>query len=264
MICQDGGIMEWYEDWFNQEYLTVYGHRDLTGARRETRFVLEKTGLAADARILDVACGGGRHLQAFAESGWMRLYGVDLSKDLLRAARLNLASLPLTPQLIRADMRALPCQEKFDLATMFFTSFGYFATDDQNLLALNSIRKTLKPGGWLFMDYLNEPYVRAHLVPCSRRETVDMRIEEKRTIDEKSRRLVKKIDIHQGENRRSYVESVRLYNREQLLELLTSSGFRDMETYGDLQFGPLNEDSERLYLFATRGDYYMKGHDSCQ
>ncbi len=244
--------MEWYEKWFNREYLDVYRHRDYTGALQQVRFLINQTGIPLSARILDVACGAGRHLKAFAQEGFPSLAGVDLSIDLLSAARQELESIHPAPWLIRADMRHLPFLNSIDLATLFFTSFGYFSSDDENHRVLMSVRNVLRPKGWLFLDYINEPAVRSNLVPHTIREQGELVIEEWRSINGKSHRLEKRIEIRRGVEVRTYTESVRLYNAKELAAMMRSSGFNNIELFGDLSGRPLSESSDRLMLLARR------------
>ena len=52
--------MAWYKDWFGEEYLELYAHRDAGEADRHVDFVVEHVGGAPRA-VLDLACGAGRH-----------------------------------------------------------------------------------------------------------------------------------------------------------------------------------------------------------
>lgn len=244
--------MEWYEKWFNREYLDVYRHRDYAGALQQVRFVIHQTGIPVSARILDVACGAGRHLKAFAQEGCRSLAGVDLSVDLLSAARQELKNIIPASCLVRADMRVLPFQDCFDLATLFFTSFGYFFSDEENCAVLESVYNTLRPQGWIFLDYVNEPAVRAGLVPHTVREQGENRIEESRSINEKTHRLEKRIEIRSGHNVRSYTESVRLYNANEMVTMMRTAGFNNIMLYGDLSGQPLTQTSDRLMILALR------------
>ena len=116
-------------------------------------------------RILDIGCGQGRHLDILRRQGYRALrLGLDLSMPLLRDARA--AGLPVA----RGDMRHLPFRaEGFDLVTSFFTSFGYFATFEEDVEALAQFVSVLKPGGYLFLDLINKGHLIKHLVAEDRR-----------------------------------------------------------------------------------------------
>ena len=106
----------WFETAFEAGYLDVYAHRDQASANREIAGLLER-GLAPEgARVLDLACGAGRHSLALLSAG-CDVVGLDLSRDLLeRAAELRsgasgTAKGELTGRLIRGDVRSLPFKE---------------------------------------------------------------------------------------------------------------------------------------------------------
>src|SRR5436190_11294354 len=153
-------MTEWFEEWFGEEYLQLYPHRDAAEADRAVGLIGERIGLEPGWRVLDVACGAGRHARAFEEAR-ARCIGLDLSAALLRVAH-QVTTAPL----VRADMRALPIRPRsMDLTVNLFTSFGYFDRDAEHAAALGEMVGTLRPGGWFVIDFLNAPAVRAQLVP---------------------------------------------------------------------------------------------------
>ena len=107
---------EWFRQWFNNDYKSIYSHRHSQQASHQVNAILKLGVIPLNAKILDVACGTGRHMFRFKKLK-LRTYGIDLSLPFLYDART--ASLPV----VQADMRALPFQEeKFDLVTCFFSS----------------------------------------------------------------------------------------------------------------------------------------------
>ena len=153
-------MTEWFEEWFGEEYLQLYPHRDFAEAERAVGLILDRVGFTAGWRVLDVACGAGRHARAFQAAG-AHCIGLDLS-----AALLKVASEVTTAPLVRADMRALPVRAgSMDLTVNLFTSFGYFDHDAEHALALGEMVATLRPGGWFVIDFLNARSVRRKLVP---------------------------------------------------------------------------------------------------
>ena len=122
--------MTWYQEWFGEEYLELYSHRDENEARQQVAFFRTQFG-AVDGAILDLACGMGRHLQEFSAHGY-RAVGCDLSYTLLRTGMTDYGPMPVA----RADMRSLPFGGgTFRGLVNFFTSFGYFATEEEKLRA---------------------------------------------------------------------------------------------------------------------------------
>ena len=79
-------VTEWYEEWFGEDYLRLYPHRDDADAERAVALIAKTLELRPGWRVLDVGCGAGRHTRAFADRG-ARCIGLDLSAALLRLAR---------------------------------------------------------------------------------------------------------------------------------------------------------------------------------
>jgi cyclopropane fatty-acyl-phospholipid synthase-like methyltransferase len=81
-------MTEWFEEWFGEEYLQLYPHRDDAEAERALALIVGATGLAAGWRVLDVGCGAGRHARAFRAVG-ARCVGLDLSRALPPASAIS-------------------------------------------------------------------------------------------------------------------------------------------------------------------------------
>jgi SAM-dependent methyltransferase len=129
-------------------------HYDLIYADKpyaaEARFVHDLLGGAA-GRLLDVACGSGRHAAEFAKLGW-EVTGVDYSPDLLeRAAASGL-------QAFEQDMRSLDVPgAPFDAVTCLFDSIGYPQDNDGVVAALAGMCRHLAPGGRVAVEFLHAP-----------------------------------------------------------------------------------------------------------
>ena len=236
---------EWFERWFGEEYKALYPHRDEAQAADQVGAVLRAATGAADAvpprRILDVGCGAGRHLRAFrklGESGQpdkptLNAFGVDLSAVLIRDARstgLNVA---------RADMRRLPFRDRtFDLVTCFFTSFGYFATVEEDAAVLAEFRRLARPSGFLFLDLPNAVHLTGHLVPGEMVELAGRHVEVERRLEGDS--VVKRLRIlchpsekTNGKQDEYFEERVRLFPPERLDPLLRALGLETVKIFGD-------------------------------
>ena len=124
----------------------------------EARFVAER--LPPPGRLLDLACGTGRHAVEFAKLGW-EVTGVDYSPDLLERARVNAPE----ARFVEADMRELELGEEFDAVTCLFDSIGYPLTDDGVISALRAAGRHLAPNAVLAVEYLHAPAMLASADP---------------------------------------------------------------------------------------------------
>ena len=242
--------MEWFERWFNKDYLKVYAHRDESRAKHEAMFAVEASGFGRSDCILDVACGSGRHLKHLTGSVKSAI-GLDLSYELLAKARSD----GLTT-VVRGDMRRLPFRDgTFEGLTCFFTAFGYFSTDDQHETLLVEWRRVLKPGGKLFLDYLNSAWVIRNLEPLSERSYHDFIIREQRFLSSDHSRLEKSIRLQAPDGKvREYRESVRLYTLEEMRKLFFAAGFKIDRESGDFTGEKVGSDSPRLIIIAQSRD----------
>ncbi|HHG86363.1 MAG TPA: class I SAM-dependent methyltransferase, partial [Bacteroidetes bacterium] len=145
----------WFEAWFNSPYYhLLYDHRDEREARRFISKLITHLNPPPGSRMLDLACGKGRHAAQLAEYGY-EVTGLDIAEDSILAAREQYASPHL--QFAVHDMRQpLPFpQEHFDYVFNLSTSFGYFETEAEHLQTLQHIARSLKRGGTFVMDFMN-------------------------------------------------------------------------------------------------------------
>ena len=232
-------MAEWFEEWFGEEYLRLYPHRDDAEADRAVALLVEATGLQPRWRVLDVACGAGRHARAFRAAG-ARCVGVDLSATLLRIARGVTDAF-----LVRADMRALPIRSgSMDLTVNLFTSFGYFGREADHATALQEMVATVRPGGWFAIDFLNPATVRDRLVPCERVAAGGREVEVTRALSPDGHHVSKTIRT-EG---RSFVERVRLFEPEEIEGMLRRTGVTVRRRFGDYDASPMQPGSPRTIL----------------
>jgi SAM-dependent methyltransferase len=92
-------------------------------------------------RGLDVCCGTGAGLPVLRSLGAGRVVGVDFSAGMLARARVAHPE----ARLVRADARALPFAEAFDLAVSF-GALGHFLPAERPAL-FDGVHRALRPGG---------------------------------------------------------------------------------------------------------------------
>jgi len=248
----------WYEDAFGADYLDRYAHRDQTEADRAAEAFLERARLDRGARVLDLCCGGGRHAEALSQQG-VRVTGLDLSWDLLRAAVGRAARTGSHVDFVRGDMRRIPFADgAFDAVVHFFTAFGYFEDDEENLRVLWEVARMLRPGGWYLFDFLNSERLTAELTatPCIRtEETLDdgVTVVSERRLEGGSRRAEKTTRImREGQTVREIVESVRLFRPWELRPAFWAAGFVIVEQWGGYDARPHGPDSPRWIVLCRR------------
>lgn len=223
--------MDWYKVAFGEIYPLVYPHRDDAEAARVAESLAPLLG--GRSPVVDVACGNGRYMSAFARAGF-DVYGVDLSSYLLDDA---VSARALRGRVVLGDMRSLPFRDAVAGAVVnMFTSFGYFETDLDNVRVMREATRIVAPGGVFLMDFLNAAALDRDL----RRETPSVRdeggatIEEQREIVENGRVLVKHVRVRVGAKEPvEYSERLRLYSHDDLVVMARESGLVPRAVYGD-------------------------------
>ncbi len=236
----------WYERSFGDRYRLLYAHRDDASARREIDALVETMGLAAGCRVLDICCGAGRHLAALAAAGF-DVWGVDLSEELLAEAAGRPGG---ADRLVMADMRRLPFLPNFDAAVNLFTSFGYFESDEENLAALRSMARCLKPGGVLALDHAHRDYLQRTLQPHSVERRGDVTVTADRRIE--NDRVIKHVAVTASGVDERFVESVRLYRSDEMRCLFERAGLTNVRVVGSFDGGELTAESDRMITLGQR------------
>jgi SAM-dependent methyltransferase len=236
---------DWFEEWFGEDYLRIYQHRDEQEAEHVVELIAANLPGRDVDRVLDLGCGAGRHTKVLVERWWT--VGLDLSMALLREARRESPDSPY----VRADMRELPfADESFDLVVNLFTSFGYFDDDSEHAKVLSCVRSAMRRGGTLVIDFLNASQVRRELVPYDERVENGITIEQRRAITPDDRFVEKTIRLR--EKGKEYLERVRLLSAMDLERMLKGAGFEVLKRFGDYSGVSWSESSPRTILFASR------------
>ena len=237
-------MTEWFQEWFGEEYLRLYPHRDDADAAALVRLIRDYVPWREGMRVLDIGCGPGRHAHALEQAG-ARVTGLDLSKVLLLHARQAVQG-----PLVRADMRALPFRPGCaDLTVNLFTSFGYFAEDGEHAAALAGMVQTVHPAGWFVIDFLHRASVVALVesgAPIPRGEGC---VAITKGLKDDGRFVEKTFQLDDG---RRFVERVRLFTPQELETMLHAAGLRVRCRFGDYAGGPITPGSPRVILMGDR------------
>jgi 2-polyprenyl-3-methyl-5-hydroxy-6-metoxy-1,4-benzoquinol methylase len=157
-------MKQWYEELF-KNYALKYERENFTaGTVGECDFFDEEIAHNSQCRILDIACGTGRHSIEMARRGY-RVTGIDLSESMLARAREKAREQKVVVDFRKHDARQLPFNEEFDLALMICEgAFPLMETDEMNYQILQGAARALKPGGKLIFTTLNGLFPLFHSV----------------------------------------------------------------------------------------------------
>lgn len=239
----------WFESWFNSPYYhTLYQHRDASEAEAFINNLQAHLDLPQGAKVLDLACGIGRHSTYLNKMGF-DVTGVDLSeKSIAQAQQYSNETLQFRVH----DMCEPFGNKEYDCIFNLFTSFGYFSNKDANTWVLQNVKEALRPNGVFVLDFLNAEKVFREL-KTEKQETQNIDgIEFQTTKRIEGDCIIKEINITDAGQQHRFVERVQAIMLDEFKALFTAVGMQITGVFGDYNLSPFEaETSDRLILVAT-------------
>ncbi len=143
-------------DWYKNIWtLDIKNQSWVEDTENQVNFIIDTLSLTGKERILDLACGFGRHSLSFARKGFS-VVGVDITKEYIDDAIKSAEASSLDIDFIHSDIRDLRFKNEFDVVlNLADGAIGYLENDGENLKIFDVIASALKPGGKHFMDICN-------------------------------------------------------------------------------------------------------------
>lgn len=242
-----------YDDLLAEMLLERAGSADVD----ETLTFLEKAlELAPGARVFDQCCGIGSLSVPLAQRGF-RVSGCDLMPAYIERAKGQASEHGVELDLVAADAFEHVAVPICDAAFNWWTSFGYATSDQQNARMLAKAFSSLGPNGRFALDFMNVPGVLRGFLPRveTKRNTRygEVTLVRDSSIDLRAMAMTKRWSYRlPGGSLVEHDSWVRLYLPNELVSLLESVGFTDIELYGGLNFEVLTLDSPRCIVVARR------------
>lgn len=233
------------------EYLYFY-QETLSSERKqkEIDFLVKYTELDKPLKILDLACGHGRHANAFATLGH-NVTGIDVTKGFLEIAKKEARSLGVQVDYQHGDMRELNYKNTFDRIYVLFTAIGYFE-DDENQKVFQKIFDALKPGGIFCFDSHNRDTFMTYFQPSTVIEKDGNWMIDQHEFNTTTGRCRTKRAIIMNQTTKMFEYSVRFYNPTELLALFNQIGFSSLSFYGSWDGKEIDSHSKRLIVVAKK------------
>lgn len=240
-------MKEWFESWFDTHYYHVlYKNRDHSEAEVFIKNLFNKLAIDQGVKVLDLACGKGRH-SIFVNSLGFDTTGVDLSTKSISEAKINESE---TLRFFEHDMRNPLPNSEYGLVLNLFTSFGYFDCDDDNLAVFNSIHSYLSSNGLLVIDFMNSTKEVKNLVSKAVKEEEGITFNISKKFEKGY--ILKQINFKDGEQEYTYHEKVQALTLENFLDFFEKTNFVVKSVYGNYHLEPYSEEAERLILIAQK------------
>ncbi len=197
--------------------------------------------------MLDLACGKGRHALYMSQSGY-DVTGLDISPASITFAR-SLEHEGLS--FFQHDMRKPFRMNYFDMIFNFFTSFGYFKTDEEHVQTLKNIRLGLRPEGIFVLDFLNAKKVVKDLIreDVKTLEGVTFSINRSHVDNV----IQKRISFTDQGQEFTFEENVKSFDLKSMTRLFAAAGLEVYQTFGNYNLDLYNEESsDRLILLGRK------------
>ena len=232
-------------DWFDSDYYHIlYKHRDYSEARNFIDKIVEYLDLKKGSKILDLACGIGRH-SIYLEKIGFDVTGTDKSTNNIKKAKKS-----QNDKLKFIQMEMInDTNRKYDGIFNLFTSFGY-VNHDYNLETIKNIERQLKDDGKVIIDFMNTLFVKNNLV-----------IEETKVIDDLIFKIKRKSDGKHIYKEIKFNDQKDYFFQEKVMDLslndfenyLKRHNLKIIKTFGDYNLNEFDiENSERLIMVIKK------------
>jgi SAM-dependent methyltransferase len=239
---------EWFSEWFNSPYYHIlYKNRDEKEAEFFLQNVVERLGLKPEHRIIDLACGKGRHA-IYLNSLGFDVTGVDLApKSIDIAAEHANNRLHFEVQ----DLRCLHFEQPFDIALNLFTSFGYFKSLEEDELVIKNIYTILKPEGVVLIDFFNVQCVLQLLVKRESKTINGIQFHISKWVEKGF--IHKKIEVVDAGQSFEFTEKVQILELKHFETMLAHQNFTITDVYGNYSLESYKAGaSDRLIIVAKK------------
>ncbi|MDE7268466.1 MAG: class I SAM-dependent methyltransferase [Lachnospiraceae bacterium] len=228
------------------------------GTKPQVDFLINQLDLKGNERVLDLACGFGRHSLELAARGFC-VVGVDITKDYVDFANKTAQEKGFDATFILSDIRDVSFRNAFDLVlNMGDGAIGYLENDTENLKIFNVIANALKPGGKSFMDIMNADYAEHHF-PCKLWDEGEkcLTLSKFEWDKETKTMLYGQLDYPYGEPLGKPViehgNPTRLYTLSEIERIMNERGLRVCDSFADFNGTKFcADDSIQLMIYSQR------------
>lgn len=245
--AEDGGL-------FGSEYLEEY-EEILTPEKtlKDIEFLERELALTKGMRILDLACGHGRHTVELACRGY-RVTGQDLNGFFLEKAKEAARGAGVDVRWVQGDMREIPFEGEFDVVLNLFTAFGYLENDEEDQKVLHQVAKALRSDGRFLMDVINRDRIMRVFAENDGKELPggSLIVTQRKFDFTTSRMNERRVRVWPDGKRRDVHLSLRMYSLHELIRMANTAGLKYEKSFGNNDSSPLDFTSMRCILIARK------------
>ena len=148
-------------------------------------------------------------------------------------------------------MRRLFRTNYFHAIFNLFTSFGYFERDHDNYLTIQAAAKSMKPGGYLVIDFMNAWRAANDLIPYHLKEVDGIKFHINKKIENGF--IYKEITFSDSGTNYTYREEVKILYLSHFEQYMKNAELTILYTYGSYDLAAFNQEkSNRLIVIAKK------------
>lgn len=232
--------------------------------------VMRERGVGKGGRVLDLACGIGRHAVPLAKLEYV-VTCVDLSPAFVEHAKeyARAEGVAESISFLVGDARqialVLEGQAPFDATINLWTAMGYYG-EDVDREVLRQVAKFTTVGGLLLVEMANKEGILRVFQERGWAAAGDHVQLERRRFDSDRSHMVDEWTFYRREGNdltllANGTIDQRLYGSDELIELAASAGWSVEGVYGGMKLEPLDPTSPgtRMFLVASRGETIEEG-----
>lgn len=197
--------------------------------QKDADFIIDVLNLNKKDKILDLACGHGRHTIELKKRGF-KTDGLDFSSHLLKVAKENAKQENLQINFYKQDVHNINLKINYDKILLFFSEFGLFNAEK----VLKNVAKILKTNGLFLLDCDNIFRLIQYLIKHPRApyqfDFINMKLKEKQKNS----------------------KGVRYYIVSELKKLFNDHKLRVISIYGNYEKQNLGINSKRIILIGKK------------
>mgnify|MGYP000009982741 FL=1 len=246
------------KDWYQKNWtLDIQNMSWVEDTGRQVDFLIKQLQLKGTEKILDLACGFGRHSLEFARRGY-DVTGIDITPAYIDYTNEQAKKENLNAKFICQDIRTITFDKEFDVVlNMADGAIGYLEDDGENHKIFSVIAKALKKGGKHFMDIMNGSYAETHF-PCKLWDAGEKGLTLSAFEWEKDRKtlIYGQVDYMYGEAlykpEMKEGNPIRLYSLDEITEIFCKLGLRICNSFADFSGKPSSDNDIQLMVYSIR------------
>lgn len=262
-LFEKGTDKFWEDEHISEQMLKYHLNPDVEAASKtketieaETDFIIKSADMKSGKNVLDLGCGPGLYVKAFARTG-ATVTGVDISERSIRYANEQIKAESENMLFIRQNYLDINFENAFDVVTLIFYDFCVLSTNEQERL-LAKIHRALKDDGIFILDVFTdkkETSVKTNLSvseggfwsPHPYIEILNTFMYENPKTEGIQYTII---------NEELDAKIIRIYHRlfslPEITEMLANNGFKVEKAFKNLKGHGLDNHSETLGLFVRK------------